>query len=121
MEDDMENDLIRFPNRLSSISEIVAHNTSVVCRLRNQTPQSLAELARMPMQDVLDVLENGQRSYVLFSALRGRLECRLKPSSASTILKSSADEIEAIIVRPFAYILWYFHCRNVLFCLPRSS
>jgi hypothetical protein len=57
MEDDMENDLIRFPNRLSSISEIVAHNTSVVCRLRNQTPQSLAELARMPMQDVLDVLE----------------------------------------------------------------
>jgi hypothetical protein len=54
-------DLIRFPNRISSIADIVAHNTAVVCRHRNHTPESLSELANIPLKDVLQVFDATKR------------------------------------------------------------
>ena len=90
MTDDLENELIRFPNRLSSIADIVAHNTSVVCRLRNQTPQSLAVLAKLPMQDVLDVFDPKERAAKLSAVFTIAWALKVSPE---TILGFDHSEI----------------------------
>jgi len=73
--------LIRFPNRHSSITEIVAHNTSVVCRLRNETPESLSELAKIPLKDVLNVLDPTKRKAKLCAVFSIARALRVSPET----------------------------------------
>ena len=81
MADDISEGLIRFPNRLSSIAEIVAHNTSVVCRLRNETPESLAELAKIPLNEVLNVLDPTKRQAKLCAVFSIARALRVSPET----------------------------------------
>lgn len=73
--------LIRFPNRLASIADIVAHNTLIVCRLRNQTPESLAKLANLSKQDVDDVLDPVNRAAKLFAVFSIARALKVSPET----------------------------------------
>ena len=79
--DDISEGLIRFPNRLSSIAEIVAHNTSVVCRLGNEMPESLSELAKIPLQEVLNVLDPTKRQAKLCAVFSIARALRVSPET----------------------------------------
>ena len=81
MADDISEGLIRFPNRYSSIADIVAHNTSVVCRLRNETPESLTELATIPLKDVLNVLDPTKRKANLCAVFSIAHALRVSPEN----------------------------------------
>ncbi len=83
-------ELIRFPNRLASIADIVAHTTLVVCALRNQTPQSLAKLAEMPIGDVMDILEPKKKAAKLCAVFT---IARVLKVSPETILGFDHSEI----------------------------
>ena len=81
MAEDISEGLIRFPNRLSPIAEIVAHNTSVVCRLGKETPESLSEIAKIPLKEVLNVLGPTKRIAKLYAVFRIARALRVSPET----------------------------------------